>query len=75
MPVAPLAPFAPQAGLTDTGVLGVRVTEAVPIRRYNNLVAIIRADGSTESMNIGALMDMRMWIDAADRGDFTHDDN
>ena len=75
VPVAPLAPFAPQAGLTDTGVLGVRVTEAVPIRRYNNLVAIIRADGSTESMNIGALMDMRMWIDAADRGDFTHDDN
>lgn len=74
-PFAPFAPLAPQAGLTDTGVLGVRVTQGVPVRRYNNLVAIIRADGSTESMSIGALMDMRMWIDAADRGDFTHNDN
>lgn len=71
----PFSSFAPQAGVSDTGVLAVRVQEAVPLRRYNNLVAVIRADGSAENMSIGALMDMRMWIDAADRGDFTHSDD
>jgi hypothetical protein len=38
-------------------------------------VATVKADGSTESAGIGALMDMRVWIDAADRSDFTHGDN
>jgi len=31
--------------------------------------------GSTEGTGIGALMDMRLWIDIADRSDFTHEDD
>ena len=73
---ASMAPsFAPQAGMSDTGSLQVFVRQGVPARRHTGLVATVRADGSTESSNIGALMDMRLWIDGADRGDFTHFDN
>jgi hypothetical protein len=35
----------------------------------------VRADGATDSNNIGALMNMERWIDSADRPDFTHQDN
>jgi type II secretory pathway pseudopilin PulG len=64
----------PGLGISDTGLLGVNTLEGVPVRRHNGLVATVKADGSTESTNIGALMDMRVWIDAADRADFTHGD-
>lgn len=64
----------PGLGISDTGLLGVNTLEGVPVRRHNGLVAIVKADGSTESTNIGALMDMRAWIDSADRADFTHGD-
>jgi hypothetical protein len=64
----------PGLGISDTGLLGVNTLEGVPVRRHNGLVATVKADGSTESTNIGALMDMRAWIDAADRADFTHGD-
>jgi len=68
MPAAP----APQSGGTDTGVLQVNAVQGVPIRRHNRLAAVLRADGSTESASIAALLDMRLWIDAADRADFEH---
>lgn len=70
-----MAMFAPQGGATDTGILQVNVAQGVPVRRHNGLVAIVRADGSTEGASVGALMDMRAWIDAADRSDFSHQDN
>ena len=67
--------FMRQAGMTDTGVLQVNVQQGVPVRRHNGLVATVRADGATDSNNIGALMNMERWIDAADRPDFSHQDN
>lgn len=67
--------FMRQAGMTDTGVLQVNVQQGVPVRRHNGLVATVRADGATDSNNIGALMNMERWIDSADRPDFTHQDN
>jgi prepilin-type N-terminal cleavage/methylation domain-containing protein len=69
------ASFMNQSGMTDSGVIQVNVVQGVPVRRHNSLVATVKADGSTESAGIGALMDMRVWIDAADRSDFTHGDN
>jgi len=69
------AAFMHQSGMTDSGVLQVNVAQGVPVRRHNQLVATVKADGSTESASVGALMDMRVWIDAADRSDFTHADN
>ena len=67
--------FMRQAGMTDTGILQVNSQQGVPVRRHNGLVAIVRADGATESMGIGTLMNMERWIDAADRPDFSHQDN
>jgi type II secretory pathway pseudopilin PulG len=67
--------FIHQAGMTDTGVLQVNVQQGVPVRRHNGLVAVVHADGSTESTSIGTLMNMQLWIDAADRPDFTHRNN
>jgi hypothetical protein len=67
--------FMHQAGMTDTGILQVNSQQGVPVRRHNGLVAVVRADGATESMSIGTLMNMERWIDAADRPDFSHQDN
>jgi biopolymer transport protein ExbB len=69
------ASFMRQSGMTDSGVLQVNTVQGVPVRRHNLLVATVKADGSTESASVGALMDMRAWIDAADRADFSHADN
>ena len=67
--------FMRQSGMTDSGVLQVNTVQGVPVRRHNLLIATVKADGSTESASVGALMDMRAWIDAADRADFSHADN
>ena len=67
--------FMHQAGMTDTGILQVNSQQGVPVRRHNGLVAVVHADGGTESMSIGTLMNMQLWIDAADRPDFGHQDN
>jgi hypothetical protein len=64
-----------QSGYAESGVLGVNVAQGVPIRRYNKLVAAGKADGSVETLGIAALMDMRLWIDAADQVDFRHQNN
>jgi hypothetical protein len=69
------ASFMRQSGMTDSGVLQVNTVQGVPVRRHNLLIATVKADGSTESASVGALMDMRAWIDAADRSDFSHADN
>jgi hypothetical protein len=71
---ASMVPFlaaAPQGG-TDTGVLQVNVNQSVPLRRYNGKTAVLRADGSVGSSSVGELLDMRVWIDAADIADFAH---
>lgn len=73
--IAGISMLMPQGGATDSGILQVNVAQGVPVRRHNGLVATVRADGSTESASVGALMDMRRWIDAADRDDFTHQEN
>jgi prepilin-type N-terminal cleavage/methylation domain-containing protein len=65
----------PGLGIPDTGVLSVAINQGVPVRRFTNQVGVVHADGSTEGTGIGALMDMRLWIDIADRADFTHLDN
>jgi prepilin-type N-terminal cleavage/methylation domain-containing protein len=62
----------PGLGVPDTGLLGVNTRQGVPARRFTNQVGVVHADGSTESLGIGALMDMRLWIDAADRPGFVH---
>lgn len=67
--------FMHQVGMTDTGILQVNVAQGVPVRRHNGLVAVVHADGGTESQSIGTLMNMQLWIDAADRPDFTHQNN
>jgi prepilin-type N-terminal cleavage/methylation domain-containing protein len=44
----------------------------VPIGRYNGMVPILRADGSTSTQSAGALVDQRSWIDLARTSDFRH---
>jgi hypothetical protein len=53
-------------------VLQVNVNQSVPLRRYNGKTAVLRADGSVGSSSVGELLDMRVWIDAADIADFAH---
>ncbi len=48
---------------------------AVPLRRYGELVATGKVDGSTESIGLAGLTDMRRWIPAATTPNFTHTDN
>lgn len=62
-------------GMQDTGILEVRLSQAVPARRHNGTVATVRADGSTETSSVATLLDMRLWTSAADRPDYSHGDN
>ena len=62
-------------GMTDAGILQVLAPQGVPARRHNGQVAVVHADGSTENASIATLLDMRLWIDVADRVDFSHADN
>ena len=62
-------------GMSDAGILQVLVPQGVPARRHNGQVAVVHADGSTESASIATLLDMRLWIDIADRADFSHAGN
>jgi prepilin-type N-terminal cleavage/methylation domain-containing protein len=68
--VASLSMF--QTGYTETGVLGVGVAQGVPTLRYTRQGAVGRADGSTEAMNLPAMMDMQFWVNGADTVDFAH---
>jgi prepilin-type N-terminal cleavage/methylation domain-containing protein len=43
-----------------------------PVGRYNGVVPILRADLSIETNLPGALVDQRLWIDAAQTRDFRH---
>ncbi len=68
------AALVPQTAWVDSGYLQVLSANSVPIRRHNRLAAVLHADGSAESLSVGALMDMRLWIDKADTPDFQHGD-
>ncbi|MHC4128940.1 MAG: hypothetical protein ACYTE6_07220 [Planctomycetota bacterium] len=56
----------------DPTVLKVIGDGPAPIGRYNNLAAVLHADGHTSLDTPGALLDMRRWIDAADIKYFEH---
>ena len=65
-------------GILDPTVLqvfgsGAGAGHAVPIGRYNQLAAVLHADGHTGVETPGALLDMRRWIDAADLDGFRID--
>jgi type II secretory pathway pseudopilin PulG len=45
---------------------------AVPIGRYNRLMAVLHSDGHTAVETPGSLMDMRRWIESADDAKFRH---
>jgi hypothetical protein len=68
------ASLLPQGGWVDSGFIQVLGANSVPIRRHNKLVGVLHADGSTESISVATLMDMRMWIDKADTPEFQHGD-
>lgn len=48
---------------------------AVPLRRFGEQVAACHVDGSTDSLGLDQMFDMRRWIPAATAPDFTHTDN
>jgi len=45
----------------------------VPLGRFTKLVAVLYADGHTDTQTPGAMTDMRMWISNADDRNFAHD--
>ena len=45
---------------------------SVPIGRYTGYVAVLYADGHSDSQAPGTLVDQRKWINIADQGDFKH---
>jgi prepilin-type N-terminal cleavage/methylation domain-containing protein len=69
----PGGPGAPTTTGADSRFISTFASPAlVPLGRYNGLVPILRADGSTSTDRPGALMDQRLWIDAARTRDFRH---
>ena len=49
--------------------------DPVPVGRYTGHVAVLYADGHVASQTVGALADMRCWIDNASHRDYSHSDN
>ena len=45
---------------------------AVPLGRFTKLVAVVFADGHTETQTAGGLSDIRKWVPSADDRSFTH---
>lgn len=62
-----------EAGGMDPTTLKVETRTSAPIGRYNRLVAVLYADDHVGTATPGTLTDMRLWIDSADDGHFTHD--
>lgn len=46
----------------------------VPLGRYTQLVAVLYADGHTDTQTAGAMADMRKWTSAAEERGFRHTD-
>ncbi|MHC4220626.1 MAG: prepilin-type N-terminal cleavage/methylation domain-containing protein [Planctomycetota bacterium] len=60
------------SGDYDPTAVQVITQGAAPIGRYNGMIAVVHADNHTEKMTPGTLLDMRRWIEAADKSRFYH---
>ena len=60
------------AGLGDMWTIAAFLETSVPIARYTRSSAVVYADGHTANQSAGDLMDMRNWIDTADKKDYQH---
>lgn len=60
------------AGLGDMWTIEAFIQTSVPIARYTKSTAVVYADGHTANQSAGDLMDMRQWIDTADKRDYQH---
>ena len=71
-PIARLLAPAPTVPMGETGFLQVQASQAVPLARFNEAVAIGMADGSVGSSGLRELKDVRKWIPCANAPDFAH---
>ena len=55
------------AGLGDIWTIEAFLETSVPIARYTKSTAVVYADGHTANQSARDLMDMRRWIDIADK--------
>ena len=60
------------AGLGDIWTIEAFTETSVPIARYTKSSAVVYADGHTANQSASDLMDMRQWIDIADKKDYQH---
>ncbi|MHC4990922.1 MAG: type II secretion system protein [Planctomycetota bacterium] len=71
-------PFLAQASLWQGGQgdpFAIQVLEpqtAAPAGRHTGNVAVLYADGHVNAVSPSGMLDLRLWIDAADRNDFRH---
>ncbi|MCH8164790.1 MAG: type II secretion system protein [Planctomycetes bacterium] len=62
----------PVPGSGDPSTLEVAVNTSAPIGRYTGNVAVLYADGHSDSQAPGTLADQRKWINIADVWNFQH---
>ncbi len=60
------------AGLGDMWTIEAFIETSVPIARYTKSSVVVYADGHTANQSARDLMDMRQWIDTADKKDYQH---
>ena len=60
------------AGLGDLWTIEAFIETSVPIARYTKSTAVVYADGHTANQSARDLLDMRQWIDTADKKDYQH---
>ena len=60
-------------GGTDPNTISVQRATSPPIGRYTGQAATLHADGHTAVNSPQALLDMRLWIDAASTVGYTHE--
>jgi len=60
-------------GGMDPNTISVERATSPPIGRYTGLAATLHADGHTSVNTPQALLDMRLWIDAASKIDYMHE--
>ncbi|MEE9131298.1 MAG: prepilin-type N-terminal cleavage/methylation domain-containing protein [Phycisphaerales bacterium] len=60
------------AAAGDIWTIEAFVPTSVPIARYTKSSVVVYADGHTANQSASDLMDMRQWIDTADKKDYQH---
>ncbi len=60
-------------GRGDMWTIEAFLETSVPIARYTRSSTAVYADGHTANQSAGDLMDMRHWIDIADKKDYQHE--